>query len=248
MITKAKHRDFIDSFLKLIQPKIINKNFIRLGSLYDGGYVVVDDFKNTDYLVSLGVDDDINFEKDILSRISGVDFYDNSIAELPENLKNSRFFNETIGKDHTTITQCISRIKSESDLILKMDIEGSEWNSLEEINSQSLNRFRQIIVELHDIHNILKIKESDFDLLLYEKAKNVLEKILKTHLPVHAHINTYGSLRRIANQVVPDVVEITYIRKLEIKNNYTNVTRPQSEILDMPNDKDHLPILFQHIG
>jgi hypothetical protein len=45
---------------------------IRIGSIYDGGYLVIDDFSNRDILVSLGIGDNADFECQISKKVKSV--------------------------------------------------------------------------------------------------------------------------------------------------------------------------------
>ena len=40
--------------------------------------------------------------------------------------------------------------------ILKIDIEGCEWHWLKNLGDNEVNRFDQIIIEFHDLHNTEK--------------------------------------------------------------------------------------------
>ena len=55
----------------------------RFGSSNDGGYLMIDDLNHSDFLISMGVADDVNFERDVVGKIAGVHLYDNSIDQLP---------------------------------------------------------------------------------------------------------------------------------------------------------------------
>ena len=119
--------------LKYLQPDpVIANPTSRLGSNNDGGYVVVNDFSKNDFLISMGVADDINFEADISPLIAGIDLYDDSIQSLPGKISNGKFFKERIGKfPNISIADAILRTEHTQDLILKMDIEGFEFRVVE---------------------------------------------------------------------------------------------------------------------
>lgn len=240
-----EYRTILDNFLKLIQPKIINKKFIRIGSVNDGGYVMVDNFEKTDYLISMGIGGDIEFETDILKKISGADLYDEVFEDLNDKLTNYRFFNESIGVNNqqTTLESCINRVNTSKDLILKMDIEGSEWDLLDNINSSILNNFKQMVIEFHLCRKFLLPERFKYE--EYQKAIRVFNKINETHYPVHAHLNTWGSLFYYAGQIVPNTFEMTYIRKDMVDDVYDRI-RSDAEMLDSPNSELHNNIFFPY--
>ena len=193
-----------------------NLSFIRLGSKYDGGYVVVNNFLNTDYLVSFGIANNIDFEQQMSNFVSGMDLYDFSINSLPQKIKNSRFFIEKVDSDHDII---LDRVKDKEDLILKVDIEGSEWNFFKNISEENINKFKQIILEVHWMVEIEGVKIPDFRI-------DVIEKINKTHQIVALHPNNYSKTVNVAGLVVPQVLEITFLRKLD--NKFIEGTPPKN--------------------
>jgi hypothetical protein len=88
----------VNEILELLQPCFIQELEIkRIGSENDGGYVVVDDFKIDDFLISFGVGNDINFEAEMLQEISGAQLYDDSVSELPFQLERAVFFQQRVG-------------------------------------------------------------------------------------------------------------------------------------------------------
>ena len=83
-----------------------------------------------------------------------------------------------------------------------MDIEGSEYPWLLQIDEIQLNKFKQIVIEFHGITN------DNWDCNYNDKVK-CLEKLSKTHYIVHAHGNNFG----LVVDNIPDVIELTYINK-----------------------------------
>jgi hypothetical protein len=106
-----------------------------------------------------------------------------------------------------------------------MDIEGGEYTWIESLSSDDLKKFKQIAIEMHFINNDgLDIK--------YELKKKCLKKLFETHYIIHIHANNgCGTINNI-----PNVVEITYLRKDIIGDNiiYNKSPLPDS-LLDYPN-------------
>jgi len=91
------------------------------------------------------------------------------------------------------------------DLLLQMDIEGSEWDVLINTDEETLNQFRIIAMEIHG----MDILYSTFGLNI---AKYVFSKLLKNHSIVHLHVNNYAPFI-IQNGIrIPPVLEITLLR------------------------------------
>ena len=197
----------VAQILELIRPsRFSNLRVIRAGSLHDGGYVIVDDLSQNDFLISMGVGDNVEFEEYLAPRIKGMHLYDDSIDSLPKDLENSTLFNERVDLEpNVTISESISRASCYSDLLLKIDIEGSEWSALD-TTSETLSSFRQIVVEFHWFSRIL---ESEF----YNQALKILSLLSRTHIILNSHPNNFGDISIIENQFLPDVIEITYLRK-----------------------------------
>lgn len=225
----------ISHFLQLSSLANENLKLKRYGSLFDGGYFLQSDLNKSDYLISLGVGSDISFDADLSNTIKGIDLYDHTVSKLPIEIENSRFFKEEIGysenKNQTTLEKCQERLGEETATLLKIDIEGAEWDLLNKCNS--LENFKQVVVEFHDLHNISNL---DF----YTRACFALEKLRETHIPVFIKANNYGNYRIIGNCPLPDVIEVTYLNFneyefLPIKNSQNGLGNPNAP---------HLPDIY----
>lgn len=183
----------------------VAKIFKRIGSYEDGGYVIVDDFSKNDFLISMGVANNIDFEKQLEDTFSGIHLYDGSVDSLPEELKNSVFFKEMIGSNSHHI---FDRIDPDKDIILKIDIEGGEWDFFESLTTEQMNRFKQIAVEIHWMVESSHLTFKDCPI-------HVLEKINETHQIVARHPNNHSSVVEIDGVRVPQVIELTLLRKLD---------------------------------
>jgi len=134
---------------KVIDP---STKFARFGNQFDGGYVVVQDFTSTDALISLGVGHDVTFDAELSKLISKIHLYDHTVNDLPQPVDNATFFKEEIGyvkKESVTLEEALLRLNHSASVILKMDIEGSEWEVL--ANTVSLEAFKQIVIEFHGL-------------------------------------------------------------------------------------------------
>jgi hypothetical protein len=110
--------------------------------------------------------------------------YDGSMDQEPDKHPNILFhkcFVGTPGKNSgpcKTLTQILAANGhlEENNLILQMDIEGAEWEVFKELTEEDFLCFSQIIVELHRL-----------DLHLHKYV--LLQKIRRTHTPIHMHYN-----------------------------------------------------------
>ena len=230
-----------DMVIKSIIPKKPSTTLKRFGNLQDGGYVYADDFSNNDYLISFGVENDIGFEKEVESVFAGMDLYDYSVDNLPEPLANSHFYKEKISKDSSdsssNINKCLSRVPADKDCILKIDIEGYEWEVFNAISFDDLSRFRQIAVEIHWTEKILNDEA-------YSIISGALSKITHTHQSVNVHANNWGKINVIGNMFLPNVLEITFLRKSSyfFQEYEKNIT----DSLNYPNNRERPEILFPY--
>lgn len=234
-MNRLEHREKIDNVLSYIVPIKIKNNLIRIGSQYDGGYVISDDVDADDILLSFGIGDNIDFEKDISSYLKQIFMYDGTITGIENMPSNSVFFNKNIYVAEDIENAIISKEIETNNLILKIDIEGYEWGILNKIKKETLKLFKQIIIEFHNLDRRLDPYAFNIDEYgnnRYSVAKSIFEKIKQTHEPIYIHANNFAGLQIIANQIVPEVFEITYLRKDLVKYEENSNTLN----LDSPNN------------
>ena len=97
------------------------------------------------------------------------------------------------------------RLASRRDVILKMDIEGGEWDIIAALPDKALDAFEQIVVEFHWLENL---KRDSFS----AQVRAALQRLNERFTLCHVHANVYGGLRRPAGVVLPNVLEATYVR------------------------------------
>lgn len=141
--------------------------------------------------------------------------YDMTIEELPQENEHFHFFREGIGrvrdkkKSLDTLENFVRRNHHERtrNMILKMDVEGAEWDFLSTVQENYLDKFDQMVFEFHHL-----IRPKSFS----EMAKTIehLQKINKTHQLIHLHGNNFGAQLKIEDLgIFPDTLELTYLRK-----------------------------------
>lgn len=230
MTVSNKVQDFIN-LLKEQTP--VGVEFVRYGNPNDGGYVVIDDFKKDDYVITLGVLDDLSFEEDIQEFVEGFDLYDDKSSYNTLDRSKSRNFVERIGinEEETNLEKVVSRIERRNrDLILKMDIEGSEWKVLQNMPEGFLSQFRQVIIEFHPMD------DEWYDL-------DVFREINKTHQVVIAHANNCAWFRNVDGTGIARVFEIVYARRSDYK--FSDEANPARSLLS-PNTtlNTDIPLYF----
>ena len=177
----------------------------RYGSIADGGYVVpVNAINNSKFLISGGIETNNEFEIELANLgMTGIQI-DNSIDSPPEDHKNLSFKRATLGgKDGILIDDLLKSFDSTTQGVLKLDIEGSEYETLSEV--ESFQRFTTIILELHNLH---KIVDDNF----WDIFKSILDKLAQNHSVVFLAPNNCCGFSIIGGVPIPNVVEVTWAR------------------------------------
>jgi len=131
---------------------------IRLGNQGDGGYVLPKEIiPFIDVLYTYGVGNDISFEKDMITyKDIPVRFYDHTVIGLPEKNEKFIFKREGIaGSKYGSFDTFENHLQEHGDkkrkILLKMDIEGSEWETLAPIIDGFHRNIVAIVVEIHGL-------------------------------------------------------------------------------------------------
>jgi len=206
----------IESILGLLKVEFKNVEKIRFGGVNDGGYFVAKEYLPQHGIICLGVGSDISFEQDLVSEKVEIHFYDDSVNQLPVKLQNSKFYKLRVGKKGISLGEILERHEGRS-LLLKCDIEGSEWDLFDNASNATLEAFDQIVVEFHHIQYLYH--QGNFDVY-----KRVLEKLYVSHSPIHLNSNNYGAYFILGGYLIPEILEVTYINRRLINS------IPQNEI------------------
>lgn len=181
-------------------------NFIRLGRDNDGGYILLDNKFDSSVIFGYGVNDDCSFENDITERFGLKGYiFDHTIENPPPNMNDRiTFVKEGISHQNDDLLKTLQYhmdkyAPGNGNIILKIDVEGAEWKSLE---NADLSRVSQLIIEFHDMH------EADWDLI---------DKLNNEFYLVNIHGNNYGGYITLDDNSFPRVIECTWVRKDLIK-------------------------------
>lgn len=235
VVSKKTAKTKLINLINDLAPIAIDKvPLIRMGSAYDGGYLIPDDMDGIEACFSPGVGNLIDFELDCLNRGMDVFLADNTIDgnNLPldkfhhTNKNIASFTNATL----MTIDDWVnsSGVAESSDLLLQMDIEGSEYAALANMSDTLQKRFRIIALEFHGLHNLWN---QDYFII----AAEVFTKLLETHHCVHIHPNNCDTYVEKDGVKIPVTAEFTFIRKDRVHNFRKVTTMPH------PLDRDNAP-------
>ena len=215
MYTEKKSvRKKISKTLKKLLPYQIDVSLVRLGEKNDGGYLVPDDLVGIDKNYSAGVGFLTQYEKDLEEKYSiksnMLDFNEIDKTILPSE---ASFLKKKLGlvsnNKEISINDWI--VQADKDIILKIDIEGDEYASLIDISEENLKKVRILVIEFHDLRNL----RNNLFLNFFDKVINKLENYFYV---CHLHINNTSKIKKIGDFLVPDMIELTFIRKNRVKN------------------------------
>ena len=241
--------DFVDaqqavrSALALLTPMRANgATKLRVGGAGDGGYVMIDQFPTAPVCYSIGVGPDVSWDIDMaVNRGATVHQYDHTVDSPPADHPACHFNRVGLGAsdDRPELRRLDTLIRENgddgrSDLILKCDIEGAEWEALGCLASGFFARFDQIVMELHWLDHL-------HDTVFRSTWDRVIGSIYATHQCIHIHGNNYAQFVVSCGIPVPQVVEVSLARRAGRSFSVSEEMSPGP--LDVPNRSDH-PDLF----
>lgn len=222
---------------------------VRLGNpLGDGGYVAADLFERTTALFSYGVGREVSFDRDLAERGIDVHMFDHTVDGPPEAHDRFHFVREGVasaahlGPSLGTLADHLAQrghLRSRH-LVLKMDIEGHEWDVLDAAPERVLAAFEQIVIEVHGLNRL-------GDAVFRRRAHRVLARLRASFHVIHVHANNVRGLVSVAGLAVAPILEITYLRRdLADPRDWTTVLPRE---LDAPNvDRaDHVLSFFPFV-
>lgn len=202
----------------------------------DGGYVLGDFRMDNLSILSYGVGNDplgLGFEQSFED--VEIHLYDGSCDGLPSNVDGATFVKENLNSRN--FKKHVERLNKNTNKILKMDIEGSEYEFLTRENLEiCFQNFDQIAIEVHGL--IEEVPEGWVIESAIQKAKNNLalkidffNKLNERFYLFHIHGNNHSP--RYVD--FPDSLELTYINKKLVKEEGVNKTRCPDLLVDEPN-------------
>lgn len=212
----------LDEAIAFLRPKGSPFRLVRVGPPRDGGYLAPLDLKGIRHCFSPGVDNRKQFEDDLVSRFRTIthmaDFssdessFQSPLVEGWQTFE-KKWLSSKGGPDSITLEEWVSKSMppeeaATGEFLLQMDIEGSEYDVIPNLDEELLQKFRIILLELHNLDDILE-KER------YELTVGpLIEKLDRYFTVIHAHPNNCGALYSVPgrNIKIPEVLEITLVR------------------------------------
>ena len=199
--------------IALLKPINLQDSLMRIGGERDGGYLVPDDLDGIRYCFSPGVSDYAPFEIELEKRGIRSFLADFSVSGPPRGLQDCIFSKHHItglaSRTSTTLKEWMSRSLGSApvgDLLLQMDIEGSEYEVILGSALEDLARFRIMVIEFHGLHGLFDTKRIGVIELVFAKLSEAF------HI-VHLHPNNFAPPMTRGGLAVPDLLEVTFLRK-----------------------------------
>ncbi len=230
----------VRELIAALRPLDGGAELIRLGPEGDGGYLLPNDLDGIEYCFSPGVSTESGFEADLAQRGVKVFLADFSVDEPAESNPNFIFDKKFVGALSDATFMTLDEWKDakipgyEDDLILQMDVEGAEFETLLSASSGLLAQFRVMIIEFHYLQEL-------FNKPFFVLASRVFEKLLQTHRVVHIHPNNCCGSVKSKGLEIPRVAEFTFYRRDRLRQEGYRRTFPHS--LDRDNTRKRTLIL-----
>ena len=208
---RTKPPELID-FIRQLHPKHCGFELIRIGAERDGGYLVPNDLDGLEYCFSPGVSFVAEFENQLGERGIHSFLADYSVDAPPAMLKNFTFDKRYLGGNDQAPFWTLATWKDKylkdytGDLMLEMDIEGYEYESILSTPDALLRQFRIMVIEFHDLHRL-------FDYLPFVILSGCFKRILQYFHVVHIHPNSHAPIIRRGDIEIPSVMEFTFLNK-----------------------------------
>lgn len=211
ILVKRTRASRVRELIESLHPVDDGSDLVRLGPDGDGGYLLPDDLEGVEYCFSPGVSAESGFEADLAARGLRVFLADFSVEAPAESHSGFVFDRKFVGALSNETFMTLDEWRDdripeyEGDLILQMDIEGAEFETLLNVSSGMLAQFRIMIIEFHDLQEL-------FNKPFFVLASRVFERILQTHSVVHIHPNNCCGSVKSGGLQIPRVAEFTFYR------------------------------------
>jgi hypothetical protein len=242
--TRVTDIEVVKRLISSLHPIKCDAELIRLGPNGDGGYLVPDDLIGIEACFSPGVSFVAGFEFDCAERGMDVFMADASVEHPPLTHSRFHFSKKFVGAttqgNFITLEDWVrsAGCDAESDLLLQMDIEGYEYETIISTPPSILSRFRIIIVEFHDLENLF----SEPIFALYARA---FEKLLATHACVHIHPNNFCRPITVKTLQTLQLAEFTFVRRDRLSgSSYASAFPHPLDFENTPNPPCPLPSSF----
>lgn len=226
----------VRDLIKRLRPLDCGRKLIRIGGNADGGYVLPEDFDGIEYCFSPGVGPVADFENHLAALGIKSFLADYSVTSPPIRKPGFTFDKKYLDANDTDTSFTIKSWRDKylpsyaGDLLLQMDIEGAEYQTIISTPVEVLNTFRIMVIEFHFLEKL-------FDRFVFKIFRACFERILQSFYVAHLHPNNCcGSVSKHGLEV-PRVMEFTFYNKKGVGR-----TKPRGDFphaLDRDNGSEH---------
>ena len=203
-------------YLKLLRNLYtIDIPHVRLGSKHDGGYLIPDMIKKGTICLSPGVGDQSEFELDLANKHdSKVYICDPTVGKKwPCAHDNLSYYDIGIGYPavgkYLPLSEWESKlvINPESNKILQMDIEGSEYDFIKNESEEYLNGFQYILIEIHNLRSLSTVTPETSQIVAN------MSKLFRLFFCTHIHPNNCSCYCEKNGLILYDCLELTLVNR-----------------------------------
>jgi hypothetical protein len=187
----------------LAPQRVVGLEKKRFGTSSDGGYVMLDDLEGIVGALSIGVGDNADWDLAMAARGLWVEQFDGTIDSPPVRHELLHFHKRMLLADGEVSLKQLTKDAAPDTLILKIDIEGSEWEVFDAIDERTLRAFSQILCEFHHLSRLAE--ECKRTLIA-----RVFSKLTTTHAVFHVHANNCAPFYFIGNVPIPLCIELSF--------------------------------------
>lgn len=196
---------------------------IRIGRNLDGGYVLAKEILNlNENVYSYGLSgevDSISFDLDLAENHNKqIWMYDGTVSDIAVKHPNFHYFRENVYGDIVLDQIKRNGHEKETNLTLKCDVDGFEYDIIEKVDDRFFDIFAQLVLEIHDVcaetlDHIAPVIQ--FDKTNIEKKRVFFEKLNERYFlfDIHANNNSY-----LNKDNLPNMLECCYVRKDMVDN------------------------------
>ena len=233
--------------LSLLVPYDIDIPKRRFGPNTDGGYVFADRISPSQSIVSYGISTEYRFDVEMALAGHKVYMFDHTIGGIDKINDNMMWFKEGVAgtsrpdENLFSIADHLANHRIEGDrLILKMDVEGHEYEAFASLPDDVLARFEQVVIE---IHNLAHLNDPPFR----DTFTKALRKLNYHFTLFHVHANNYDgpdAYHIVGGFPVSNLLELSYIKTGLVRRRRSMTLYPTA--FDYPNTghKDKLLWMF----
>ena len=233
--------DELRGLIRRLQPQNCGTDLVRIGGEADGGYLVPNDLNGIEYCFSPGVSGIADFEGQLADRGIRSFMADFSVASPPTMRPEFTFDKKYLGAVNNDVFITLSAWKQkylpgyEGEMILQMDIEGSEYEVLLNIPEDLLEQFRIVVIEFHSLDLL-------FDPYAFRLYKMCFHKLLRFFEVAHIHPNNWDRVTRQEDIEIPHMLEFTFYSKRRAHRGGPVKALPH--VLDRNNVPDKPPLVL----